>query len=442
MNEDRQYRKIINSWCMYDWANSAFVCTVMSAVFPPFYRSLVLKSGLAENQATAYFGYTASAALLIIALLAPILGAISDYTGGKKRYLITFVGLGVISTAMMVFIGADTWMLASLLFIGGNLGFAGSEVFYESVLPHIAKKNDIDQISAKGYAFGYVGGGLMLIVNVLWIMKPGWFGMPDAAFAIKASFVSVAIWWAVFTVPFLRHVPEPPSVVKDGPAVHPISHGFSRLKATFRDIRQYKQLVLFLLAFWIYNDGIGTIIKMATAYGSEIGIQMTDLIIALIITQFVGFPFALLFGKLAKKIGTKRSILLSLFVYTLICIAGYFMQTALHFYILAFAVGMVQGGSQALSRSLYGAMVPRHKSAEFFGFFSTSSKFAGIAGPLLFGVVSQIAGHSRLSIVALIIFFIVGGYILTKVDVDEGIRVAREAEKESPVPLDNTAPTA
>jgi UMF1 family MFS transporter len=442
MNEDRQYRKIVNSWCMYDWANSAFVCTVMAAVFPPFYRSLVLKAGLAENQATAYYGYTASAALLIIALIAPILGAISDYTGGKKRYMLTFVGLGVISTAMMVFIGSDTWMLASLLFIGGNLGFAGSEVFYESVLPHIAKKNDIDQISAKGYAFGYIGGGLMLIINVMWIMKPGWFGMPDAAFAIKASFVSVAIWWAVFTAPFLRHVPEPPAVVMDGPAVNPVSHGFSRLKATFRDIRQYKQLAIFLVAFWIYNDGIGTIIKMATAYGSEIGIQMTDLIIALIITQFVGFPFAILFGLLARKIGAKRSIILALCVYTLISILGYFMQTALHFYLLAFAVGTVQGGSQALSRSLYGAMVPRHKSAEFFGFYSTSSKFAGIIGPLLFGVVSQVAGHSRLSIVSIIVFFIVGGYILTKVDVDEGIRVAREAEKESPVPLDNTAPTA
>jgi UMF1 family MFS transporter len=205
--------------------------------------------------------------------------------------------------------------------------------------------------------------------------------------------------------------------------------GFRRLSRTLRQISQYKQLLLFLVAFWMYNDGIGTIIKMATAYGDEIGIGLTDMTIALVMMQFVGIPFAFGFGWLAKRLGTKRSILLALGVYTLVSIAGFFMQTALHFYILAFAVGMVQGGSQALSRSLYGAMVPKSQSAEFFGFFSTSSKFAGILGPLLFGVVSQIAGGSRLSIISLIVFFIVGGLLLTRVDEQEGIRVAREEDR-------------
>jgi UMF1 family MFS transporter len=226
-------------------------------------------------------------------------------------------------------------------------------------------------------------------------------------------------------------VPEPPAAKETGPAINPVRAGFSRLGTTFREVARYKQLLIFLIAFWIYNDGIGTIIKMATAYGDEIGIEITDMIIALIITQFVGIPFSFLFGTLAKKLGTKRSILLALGVYTLISIAGYFMQSATLFYILAFVVGMVQGGSQALSRSLYGAMVPKHKAAEFFGFFSTSSKFAGIAGPLLFGVVSQIAGRSRLSIVSLIVFFVVGGLLLTRVNVEEGIRVARAAKAES-----------
>ena len=431
MIEEKRYRKVINAWSMYDWANSAFATTIMAAMFPPFYRSLVTESGLAENTATAYWGYTTSFALLVIALIAPVLGAMADYTGGKKRYVAFFAGLGVLSTAAFVFIGTDTWLLASILYIGGNVGFAGANIFYESLLPHIAKKNDIDQISTKGYALGYVGGGILLVINVLWFMKPEMFGMPDVAFALRASFFSVAVWWGLFSIPLFRHVPEPPAAKETDSTVNPVTAGFSRLATTFHEITRYKQLFIFLVAFWIYNDGIGTIIKMATAYGDEIGIEMTDMIIALIITQFVGIPFSFLFGTLAKKLGTKRSILLALGVYTLISIGGYFMQTATHFYILAFLVGTVQGGSQGLSRSLYGAMVPKRRTAEFFGFFSTSSKFAGIAGPLLFGVVSQIAGQSRLSIVSLIVFFVVGGLLLTRVNVEEGLRLAREAETAS-----------
>jgi UMF1 family MFS transporter len=423
--DDKAYRKTINTWCMYDWANSAFATTIMGALFPPFYRALVIESGLAENTATAYWGYTTSIALLVIALIAPVLGAIADYTGGKKRYVAFFAGLGILSTAAFVFIGTDTWLLASILYIGGNLGFAGANVFYESLLPHIAKKDDIDQISTKGYALGYVGGGILLVINVLWFMKPEWFGMPGQAFALRASFFSVSVWWGLFSIPLLRQVPEPPAASETDPTINPIKAGFSRLATTFREVTRYRQLLIFLIAFWIYNDGIGTIIKMATAYGDEIGLELTDMTIALIMTQFVGIPFSFLFGTLAKKLGTKRSILLALGVYTLISLAGYFMQTATHFYILAFLVGTVQGGSQALSRSLYGAIVPKHKTAEFFGFFSTSSKFAGIAGPLLFGIVSQIAGQSRLSIVSLIVFFTVGGLLLTRVDVEEGIRVAQ-----------------
>jgi len=425
---DKAYKRIINSWCMYDWANSAFATTIMAAMFPPFYRSVAIAAGAPENIATSRWAYTTSIALLLIALIAPVLGAIADHTGGKKRYIAFFAGLGIVATASFVFIGTDTWLLASILYILGNIGFAGANIFYESLLPHIAKKNDIDQISTKGYALGYLGGGLLLIINVLWFMKPELFFMPDKQFALRASFFSVSVWWALFSVPLFRHVPEPPVVRQEALAVNPIKAGFGRLATTFREIRRYKQLMLFLFAFWIYNDGIGTIIKMATAYGDEIGIGMTDMIIALIITQFIGIPFSFLFGVLAKRLGTKRSIILALAVYTLICVGGFYMSTALHFYILAFMVGLVQGGSQALSRSLYGAMVPKPKSAEFFGFFSTSSKFAGIAGPLLFGVVGHLAGKSRLSILALIVFFVVGAALLLLVDEKEGIRIARAEE--------------
>jgi UMF1 family MFS transporter len=421
-------KKTINAWCMYDWANSAFATTIMAAMFPPFYRSLAIRAGLSESNATAYWGYTTSIALLVIALIAPALGAISDSTGGKKLYVAFFAWMGIISTTAFLFIGTDTWLLASTLFILGNIGFAGANVFYESMLPHIAKNNNIDQISTRGYAMGYVGGGILLVINVLWVLKPRIFGMPDVGFALRASFLSVAVWWALFSIPFFRHVPEPPFAKKSGTAVNPVYSGFANLSATLNEIKRYKQLLIFLTAFWIYNDGIGTIIKMATAYGDEIGIKMPDMIMALIITQFVGIPSSFLFGMLAKKMGTKPSILLALSVYALISIGGFYMQTAIHFYILAFMVGTVQGGSQALSRSLYGVMVPRHKSAEFFGFFSTSAKFAGIFGPLIFGLVSQIAGGSRLSILSVIFFFIAGGILLIFVNVDEGIRVAREKE--------------
>lgn len=423
--KDKAYRKIINAWCMYDWANSAFATTIMAAMFPPFYRSMATAAGVGAANATAYWAYTTSIALLLIAILAPVLGAISDHTGSKKRYIAFFAVLGVVGTGLFVFLGDDTYVLGSILFIVGNVGFAGANVFYESLLPHIARRDDIDQISTRGYALGYVGGGILLVINVLWYMKPAWFFMPDVGFALRASFFSVAVWWALFSIPLLRRVPEPPVVHLRQEGVNILRAGFGRLAHTFRQSRRYKQLMLFLVAFWLYNDGIGTIIKMATAYGDEIGIGLTDMTIALIITQFVGIPFSFGFGWLARRLGTKRSILLGLGLYVLIAIAGYFMQTATHFYILACAVGMVQGGTQALSRSLYGAMIPKSQSAEFFGFFSTSSKFAGIAGPLLFGVVSQIAGGSRLSIVSLIVFFVVGGLLLTQVNEKEGIRVAR-----------------
>ncbi len=262
---DRTYRKTINAWSMYDWANSAFATTIMAAMFPPFYRSMVTATGLGEADATAYWAYTTSIALLLIAILAPALGAISDHTGGKKRYVAFFAALGVVGTGLFAFLGDDTYVLGSILFIAGNMGFAGANVFYESLLPHIAKKDDIDQISTRGYALGYVGGGILLVINVLWYMKPERFFMPGVGFALRASFFSVAVWWALFSIPLFRNVPEPPLVRTRQESTNVLRAGFGRLAHTFRQITRYKQLLLFLAAFWLYNDGIGTIIKMATA---------------------------------------------------------------------------------------------------------------------------------------------------------------------------------
>lgn len=423
--EDRKSQ--IFGWTMYDWANSAFATTIMAAVLPVYYSS-VAGANLTGNLATVYWGYTTSLALLIIALISPILGAIADFQGSKKRYLTTFALIGIFATALLFFVNTGDWLLASLLFIFGNIGFSGANVFNDSILPHITTAEDIDQISTRGYALGYLGGGILLAINIAMIqLAPSHL----TQLMSQLSFVSVAVWWLVFTIPLWRRVKEPPRRIHEGEAgINPVKAGFSRLAQTFSEIRKYDDLLKFLVAFWLYNDGIGTIIKMATIYGAEIGIGQTELIGTLLMVQFLGIPFSFGFGWLARRIGTKNSIYISLAVYTGIAIGGYFMSTALHFWILGFAVSIVQGGAQALSRSLFGRMVPKSKSAEFFGFFSVSAKFAGIVGPFVFAVVGQIMGSSRLSIVSLIIFFILGFLLLTRVDEEEGIRVAQEEEAE------------
>ena len=422
------HRRIINSWAMYDWANSAFPTTIMVAVFPLFFRSMALDAGLGDEDASAAWAYTAAVALLIIALLGPFLGTISDYTGGKKRFLAFFAGLGIAASGLLVFLGPDDYAMGSVLFIIGNVGFAGANIFYESLLPHIAGRDDMDQISTRGYALGYVGGGILLVINLLWIKWPEWFFMPGLGFALRAAFLSVSVWWTLFSIPLFRNVPEPPVVHRAGESGR-VSHAtIKRLSRTIRHLGQYRQLLLFLVAFWIYNDGIGTIMKMAATYGAEIGIDNDDLITAFVISQFVGIPCTFGFGYLARYLGAKRSLLAALAAYTVIATAAFFMQTATGFYCLAFAVGMVQGGAQALSRSLFGSMVPKSQAAEFYGFYSTSSKFAGIFGPLLFGAVAQLTGSSRLSILSLVVFFVVGGLLLLRLDENEGMRVAQEED--------------
>jgi UMF1 family MFS transporter len=397
----------------------------MAALFPPFYRSLVVGAGLPKQNATAYWGYTTATALLVMAVLSPILGAIADHTGGKKRYMAFFLGVGVLATAAFVTIGGGQWRFASFLYIAAAIGFAGSILFYESLLPHVATRGDIDQVSTRGYALGYIGGGLLLVINALWVARPSLFGMPDVGFAVRASFLSVALWWGLFSVPFFRRVPEPPVVPGPGSDRPAIGAGFARLSRTFHEIRRYKQLLIFLAAFWVYSDAIGTMIRMATAYGDELGIGLVHMVTALIITQFVGVPATLAFGALAKRASAKPTILLTLVAFTVLAIGAYFLRTAAHFYVLAGTFGIFQGGCAALSRSLYGSMIPKERTGEFFGFFSASAKFAGIVGSVAFGVASQLTGTSRSSIIVLVVFFVAGAIILSRVDVEEGKRVAR-----------------
>ncbi|GAP14173.1 permease of the major facilitator superfamily [Longilinea arvoryzae] len=429
--DQKAHKRAISAWTMYDWANSAFATTIMAAVLPVYYTS-VATAGLAPNIATAYWGYTSSFSALLAAIISPILGAVADFSGSKKKFLTAFMALGVTGTALLYFIQSGDWLLASLFFTFGNIGFAGSLVYYDALLPHVAGPEEIDQVSSRGYAMGYIGGGLLLAINLVMIMVlPGLIPGLDTGLMTRLSFVTVAVWWAVFTLPLLLHVKEPQRRIHPGEENYqPIQASFHRLGQTFRELGKYRDLAMAMLAFWVYANGIGTIIVMATAYGNELGFGKTTLIGTLLMVQFLAAPFAILFGRLSRKIGTKKSIYISLAIYTLIAIAGFFLYHEWQFWALGAAVATVQGGSQALSRSLIGRLMPKSKSAEFYGFFSVFEKFASILGPFLFGVVSTIVGHSRLSILSLFVFFLVGMLLLTRVDVERGMKAAQEEEQE------------
>jgi MFS transporter, UMF1 family len=427
---EKQHKRAIAAWTTYDWGNSAFATTIMAAVLPVYYAS-VAAANLAPNIRTSYWGFTTSIAALIAAVLSPILGAVADFQGSKKRFLTIFMLIGVTATALLFFIQSGDWLLASIFFVFGNVGFAGSLVYYDALLPHVARADEIDQVSSRGYAMGYIGGGILLAVNLVMIMfLPDVLGV-DTGLMTRLAFITVAVWWAVFTLPLLLRVKEPVRRIEPGEAgFSPLKASFTRLATTFKEILKYRELSMGLLAFWVYSNGIGTIIVMATIYGAELGFSQTTLIGTLLMVQFLAAPFAFLFGWLSKKLGTKKSIYLSLCIYTLIAIAGYFLYQEWQFWVLGAAVATVQGGSQALSRSLIGKMMPKSKSAEFYGFFSVFEKFSSILGPALFGVVSTIMGHSRLSIVSLIIFFALGIFLLTKVNVEKGAAIAQQEEAE------------
>jgi UMF1 family MFS transporter len=426
------HRRELRAWILYDWANSAFMTTVIAAVFPIYYASVAARD-LPPDVAASRFGWATTAALAVVAVLAPVLGALADYAALKKRLLFVFQTLGVLATMAMYFIGPGDWQLALWLFVLGNIGVSGAFTFYDSLLPHIARRDELDTVSTAGYALGYLGGGLLLAVNLLWIQKPEWFGFRDAGVATRVSFVSVGVWWMVFSIPLFRQVPEPALALagaRTGGLAQLTVATFRQLGHTMRELARYKQALLMIAAFLVYNDGINTIIRMASLYGTQIGIAQGHLIAALLLVQFVGVPFSFLFGRLAGAMGAKRAIFLSLAVYALISVLGYYMTSATHFYALAFLVGMVQGGSQALSRSMFASMIPRQKSSEFFGFFAVFEKFAGIVGPLVFAWVIAQTGSSRQAILSVIAFFVVGAALLARVDVAEGMAVARHAEQE------------
>ena len=431
-------RPELRGWAMYDWANSAMVTLIVTAVFPIFYKR-VTAAGLDKSVADYRFSIATTIALAVSAILSPLLGTIADYAAAKKRYLGLFLALGVVTTALMFFLQQGMWLAALVLFALSNIGANGSFVFYDALLPHVARPDEMDRVSTAGYALGYIGGGLLLVFALLMIKAPGMFGLPagdgltpaQATLPTRISFLITAVWWALFSIPLFRRVSEPPAAPRPAAVagVGTARLAFRQLAETLRHLRSYRQAFVLLIAFLIYNDGIGTIIRMATIYGDTRHLSETVMIGSIAAVQFIGIPFSFAFGRMAGKIGSKRAIFLGLAVYCGISILAYFMTTALHFILLACLVGTVQGGTQALSRSLFARLIPAHKSGEFFGFFSVFEKFAGILGPLFFALMIQATGSSQGAILSVIVFFLVGGALLAKVNVAEGEAQAREAER-------------
>ena len=428
------------AWAMYDWANSAMVTTIVTAIFPIYFLS-VAAAELAGDEAQARYSEATVIALATIAVLAPVLGALADIRAAKKRFLAAFALMGVLSVAGLFFVGHGEWKLGLVLFALANIGAAGSVVFYDSLLPHVAAEGRMDQLSTSGYALGYVGGGLLLALNLAWVRFPQAFGLPageglspdEETLPARLAFLSVALWWGFFTIPILRRVKEPSLVYErdEAPGTPVTRLAFQRVFETFKDLRRYRQAFLMLLAFLIYNDGIATVIRMAAIYATDRDIDEFVTIGTILIVQFVGIPFSFLFGHLAGSVGAKRMVTFGLIVYAGICVFAYFMETDTHFVLLGLLVAVVQGGTQGLSRSLFGSMVPRHKSAEFFAFFAIGEKFAGIFGPLMFLLVISLTGTAQNAILSIMVFFVIGGAILLRVNVDEGRRLAAQSDAET-----------
>jgi UMF1 family MFS transporter len=437
MNESK---KAVWGWAMYDWANSAFATTVMAGFFPIFFKQY-WSYGADVNTSTAQLGFGNSIASIVVAVMAPVLGAIADRGSARKKFLVFFAYLGVLMTAALCLVQKGDWGWAVFVYVMGIIGFSGANVFYDSLLPSVAEEDKIDYVSGLGYAMGYLGGGLLFLVTVLMTLMPAKFGFSDAETAVKSSFVLVALWWGLFTVFTILWVPEERTTPAPSRGLGCVADGFRQLIGTFKKIRHLKTVLLFLFAYWFYIDGVDTIIRMAVDYGMSIGFDSNDLIVALLITQFVGFPSALVFGKLGQRWSVRKSIYIAIGIYLFVTVWGTMMSTKQEFYILAIIIGLVQGGIQALSRSYYSRLIPKNQAAEYYGFYNMLGKFATILGPILMGTVGLVARRilmppsptpeqiehvgqlaSRWGIGSISLLFIIGAILFSFVDEEKGKR--------------------
>jgi UMF1 family MFS transporter len=440
--------RAVRAWCLYDWANSAFATTVVAAVLPPYYFSLASRD-LPGHLATATYGYASAVAMLSSGVVGVALGALSDRLPRRKPMLLALVAIGSLATLLMAIVPPSAWWMLLVLLVVATIPFAAGNVIYDSLLPTVARPDQLHRVSARGFAYGYIGGGVLLAINAAWISAPGAFGLPGIEAATRLSLASVAVWWLGFSLPLFRHVPEPAEAdrLREAPTSSTMAtllpgseserrQRGSRLAGAFRDLartlaeaRRHPDRFRFLLAFWLYSDGIGTIVRMAGIYGSELGLSRAHLVGALLMVQILAAPMSLLFGRLAHVIGARRAVILGLVGYAAIPVFAYFISRPRDFWILAAMVAMVQGGTQALSRSLFAPLVPRRQLGQMFGFYSVSEKLAGIVGPLLFGMAAQVAGSSRIAVLTLIPLFLGGAWLLSTVDFTRGAARAREEER-------------
>ncbi len=407
-------KKQVLSWALYDWANSAFATTVMAGFFPIFYKQY-WAAGVDASSSTFQLGVANAVASLVIVLCAPVLGAIADAGKYKKEFLLLFAILGISLTSMLYWVGKGDWAAAVMLFSAATVGFMGANVFYDALILNVSDENNRDVVSALGYALGYLGGGLLFAINVAMTLSPDSFGLADASEAVRLSFISVSIWWAVFSVPLFLFVKEQPTSIKTSLVVS-IKRGLCQFMATFHQIRALRNVWIFLLAYWLYIDGVDTVVRMAVDYGLSIGLESNHLIVALLLTQFVGFPAAIAFGYIGKHFGTRQGIYVALTIYILVTGMAYFIDRVWEFYLLAAMIGLVQGGVQSLSRSFYADIIPASQPAEFFGFYNMMGKSAALIGPLLVGLIVLFTADHRLGMLSLIILFVTGGVLLTKVE--------------------------
>lgn len=407
---NQTHSKQIISWALYDWANSAFATTVMAGLFPLFYKEY-WHSGVSNVDVSFRLGLINSIASLFVALMAPVLGAIADQGSSKKKFLMFFAMMGILMTSLFFLVAKGGWLVASLVYIFALIGFSGGNIFYDALLVNVAKGRRVDIISGLGYALGYLGGGILFAINIWMISSPDFFGLRDASHAVRWSFLAVAVWWALFSIPVFIFVKEP--TLQQRPRQWTIIRaGLQQLLSTLKSIASYKTVVLFLLAYWFYIDGVDTVVRMAVDYGLSLGLDSKKLLLALLLAQLVGFPSALAFGYLGQWIGPKKGIYIALVFYIVVLAWATGISSNQEFYMLAIAIGLVQGGIQALSRSLYVRIIPQDKAGEFFGFYNIFGKFAAVLGPVLMGTVAMLSGDPRKGLLAIIVLFIIGGVFL------------------------------
>ncbi|MBB2479005.1 MFS transporter [Bacillus sp. APMAM] len=409
----KRFTKEENSWVFYDWANSAYSIIISTAVFPLFYKAAATKAGISAANSTAYLGYTVAIATFILAILGPVLGTIADYQGFKKRFFTFFFTIGVSFTALLAFIPSDQWLLLLIAYTIAAVGASGANVFYDAFIVDVTTEKRMNQVSARGFGFGYIGSTIPFIISIAIIILAQKEILPiSVTLASKIAFLITAIWWASFSIPMFRNVFQRYYIEREP---NPVVNSFRRLGKTIKEIRKYRSLFLFLLAYFFYIDGVGTVITMSTAYGTDLGISSQSLLIILFVTQVVAAPFAILYGKMAEKFSGKTMLFVGIIVYMIVCTYAYFLKTTLDFWILAMLVASSQGGIQALSRSYFAKLVPKQNANEFFGFYNIFGNFASIMGPLLVGITAQITGKSNSGVFSLILLFIIGAIILIKV---------------------------